>query len=338
MDYIHRDESAVYYECGFSCDNALFLRLGSEAFFITDARYTTEAKERVRGAEVMEARDLFKAARELLKKSGAARLVYDPKEFSARDIEQLRRLRTLSLIPKPDLSHDKRIIKRPDEIAKIERAVELGAQSFNEVARMLSESAGKSEKRLAFEAEAILRRYGELELSFTPILAFDENAAKPHATPTDKPLQEGTLVLFDAGVKYERYCSDRTRTAHFDGAITFGKEQRFKNAKVQRAYDLVKKAQEAAIEAARPGMRAKELDAVARKIIDESEFAGTFVHSLGHGVGLDIHEKPYINSKNEQVLKEGMVFTIEPGIYIPGEFGIRIEDMVVLESAGARVL
>jgi len=333
MDRIHKDESAIYYECGYSCDNALFLRLGSEAFFITDPRYSTEAKERVRGAEVIEARDLFKAARGILRRARIGRLAYDPREFLAKEVEELR---FFTLVPKPALSQKLRAIKRPDEIEKIARAARLGAEAFEEVARTLRE--GESEKRLGFEAEAILRRHGELELSFPPILAFDENAAKPHASLTRKRLRRGSLVLFDAGVKFERYCSDRTRTAFFDGSCSFSKDQRFKDPKMQRAYDVVRRAQEAAIAAARAGMRAKELDAVAREIIDKSEFAGAFVHSLGHGVGLDIHEEPYINSRNEEILREGMVFTIEPGIYLPGEFGIRIEDMVVLEEGGARIL
>ncbi len=335
MNYILKDESAVYYECGFSCDNELLLILGSERFFITDPRYTTEAKERVQGAEVIEARDLFKAARSILRKNRIKRLCYDPKEFSCADV---KRLGNISLQKSPDFSWKKRMIKTPREIALIRRSVELNAQAFDSFAKTLAKSEGWKERRLHFEAIIHLSRYGEYELSFDPIFAINANAAKPHAYPSEFSLKRGDLVLFDAGIKYERYCSDRTRTIFFGEEVNFSKEQRFSNPKIQRAYDTVRRAQEAAIQKARSGMKAKELDRIAREIIDTSEFKGCFVHSLGHGVGLDIHEMPFINAKNEQILEDGMVFTIEPGIYVPGEFGIRIEDMVVLQEGKAEVL
>ncbi len=338
MNAIFKDENAVYYECGFSCDNELFLSLEDERYFITDPRYTTEAKQKVRGAEVVEARDINKKAREILRKKRVKKLFYDPKEFSCQDLEALRSKLTTHFQSKPNLSWQKRQIKSAAEIELIRRSVQLNAKAFDEFAAFLRECEGWSEKRLHFEAIGFLSRRGEYELSFDPIFAIDENAAKPHAYPSQKRLHDGALVLFDAGIKYERYCSDRTRTASFGQNIDFGKEQRFENPKIQKAYDIVKKAQESAIEAARSGMRAKDLDRVARDIIDASEFAGRFVHSLGHGVGLDIHEMPFINSKNEQILEDGMVFTIEPGIYVPGAFGIRIEDMVVLKDGRAEVL
>ena len=338
MNYILKDENAVYYECGFSCDNELFVALGDERFFITDPRYTTEAKEKIQNAEVIEARDLAKAARELLRRYRVKKIHYDPKEFSCADFARIDDKLDVVFKKSPDLSWKKRQIKSDEEIALIARSAELNAQAFDDFAKRLAECEGMSEKRLHFEAITYLTRKGEYELSFDPILAINASAAKPHAYPSDVKLRRGDLILFDAGIKYERYCSDRTRTACFDQNITFDKEQRFENPKIQRAYDIVKKAQEAAILAARSGIRARDLDRVARQIIDASEFKGRFVHSLGHGVGLDIHEMPFINSRNEQILQDGMVFTIEPGIYVPGEFGIRIEDMVVLRGGRAEVL
>jgi len=338
VNYILKDQNAVYYECGFSCDNELLLSLGSEKFFITDPRYTTEAKEKVQGAQVIEAKDLIKAAREILRKSRIKSLHYDPKEFSCADFAKLESKLSLSFKKSPDLSWKRRLIKSDHEIALIAKSAELNAQAFDRFATRLRECEGVSERRLHFEAVAILTRYGEYELSFDPIFAIGPNAAKPHAYPSDQILKRGDLVLFDGGIKYERYCSDRTRTAYYDEEFSFKKDQRFENPRIQRAYDLVKKAQEKAIEGARSGMRAKDLDRIAREIIDRSEFQGCFVHSLGHGVGLDIHEMPFINSRNDQILEDGMVFTIEPGIYVPGEFGIRIEDMVVLRSGKAEVL
>ncbi|BAF69545.1 aminopeptidase P family protein [Nitratiruptor sp. SB155-2] len=337
MNYILKNENAVYYECGFSCDNELFIAFNNERYFITDARYTTEAKEQIKNAEVVEARNLYKAAREIIRKSGVKRIYYDPNDFSCADFSELSKLR-IDWRKSVHLSWKKRVIKSEEEIALIKRSVELNAEAFDVFVKKLQECEGWSEKRLHFEAIAYLSRFGEYNLSFDPIFAIDENAAKPHALPSEKRLEKGDLVLFDAGIKYKRYCSDRTRTAFYGEGIQFGKEQRFSNPKIQKAYDVVQKAQERAIEAARSGMRAKDLDKVAREIIDKSEFKGAFVHSLGHGVGLDIHEMPFINARNEQILEDGMVFTIEPGIYIPGEFGIRIEDMVVLRNGRAEVL
>jgi Xaa-Pro aminopeptidase len=195
-----------------------------------------------------------------------------------------------------------------------------------------------SEKNLVFKATEILTSQGERPLSFDPILALNENAAKPHALPTDKQLQNGDLLLMDAGIKHARYCSDRTRTAYFHDGLNFSRQQHFKDPVIQKAYDLVLKAHDEAIRRAKPGMKAHELDAIAREIITAGGYGERFIHSLGHGVGLDIHEHPYINKRNDEVLKPNMVFTIEPGIYIPGVFGIRIEDTVVLKEDGAHIL
>jgi Xaa-Pro aminopeptidase len=336
MNYILKDENAVYYECGFSCDNELFLALGSEKFFITDARYTTEALQNIRCAEVIEAKDLNKAARELLRKSKISTLYYDKKEFSCADFEAIKRGLKINFKNRANLSWQKRVVKSEQEIEYIKKSVELNSEAFDEFASFLT--CGISEKRAHFEAKRFLTRSGEYELSFEPIFAINENGAKPHAYPTNKILKKDDLILFDAGIKYKRYCSDRTRTANFYEGFSFSKEQKFKNAKMQRAYDVLLKAQEAAIKGVEAGMMAKDLDKIARDIIDSSEFKGCFIHSLGHGVGLDIHEMPFINSKNSQILQESMVFTIEPGIYIPNEFGIRIEDMVVIKNSKAEVL
>ncbi len=340
-NYILKDESAVYYECGFSCDNEIFLKLGSEAFFITDARYTTEAKEQIKNACVIEAdRDLIAKAKNLIKKSKIKNLIFDPNEWSVSAYEKLAKSLDIKWIKKEKFSHKKRIIKREDEIEIIQEAVKIGAKGFDRFAAYLRDNsqAALSEKRLFFEMKSILEDFGEYALSFDPIVAINHNAAKPHALPTDTTLKSGDLLLVDAGVKYQRYCSDRTRTALFDREIAFSKEQRFKDPKVQKIYDLVLKAQESAIKAIKPGMQASEIDKVAREVIDKGGYGKYFTHSTGHGVGLDIHEEPYISKRSKTTIKEGMVFTVEPGIYLPGAFGVRIEDMVVVRGSGAEIL
>lgn len=339
MNYLVRSESGQYHECGYSCDNGLLLSLAGETFFLTDARYTVEAGESAR-ATVIETRDLEKTARELIRKSGEKGLVYDPMEWTQAAFDALsKKLPGFRFSPKPDFSPKRRMVKTDEEIQLLREAVRLGAQAFDDLAAYLREHGeGKSEKTLTWEAKAFLSARGERELSFDPILALNANAAKPHALPTDVKLAAGDLLLFDAGTKYKRYCSDRTRTFQFGPDAGFGTTQTYSDKTRQKVYDLVLKAHDAAIEAARTGMTAMELDGVARKVIEEGGYGKEFVHSLGHGVGLDIHEHPYINKRNDTVLEENMVFTIEPGIYLPGEFGVRIEDMVVMKNGKAQVL
>jgi Xaa-Pro aminopeptidase len=181
--------------------------------------------------------------------------------------------------------------------------------------------------------------YGKYDLSFDPIVAINANAAKPHALPTSKRLKLNNLILVDAGVKYKRYCSDRTCTsnANFE-KFSFKREQKFKNKKHQKIYDLVYKAQLNAISKARVGMKASQIDNLTRSVIEKAGFGKYFVHSTGHGVGLDIHEFPNINSRSDIIIEDNMVFTIEPGIYLPKEFGVRIEDTVVMKNGKALIL
>ena len=341
VNYILQDENAQYYECGFSCDHAIFLKLGSEAFFITDARYTTEASEVIKNATVLEGdrRDLLKTARLLIRKSGINALMYNPSEWNIEAFERLSQKLRINLQKRANFSQQKRMIKRADELDTLREAARLGKEAFYRFGEFLKDSgAGMSEMRAHFEAEAIFKKEGFLGLSFSPIVALGENAAKPHALPTAKTLHQGELVLLDAGVKYERYCSDRTRTSYFDEHFGFEKAQRFRDSLQQKVYDTVLKAQEAAIKAVKVGVKAKEIDKAARDVIDKAGYGSYFIHSTGHGVGLDIHELPVIGARSETIIEENMVFTIEPGIYLPEQFGVRIEDTIIVRNDGAEVI
>jgi len=340
VNYILRDENAIYYECGYSNDNALFLSLGSEKWLITDSRYTLEAKELVLGAEVIEASDLLKAVRDILRSCNVKKIYFDPKEWTVWSVESLKkRLPHLYFLPKPDFSHKKRIIKSSEEIALLKEAARLGSDGFDKFAKFLSNyGIGNKEKLLHFEAKTALSHKGEYDLSFDPIVAINANAAKPHAKPCDIELNHEDLLLLDAGIKYKRYCSDRTRTIFIGEHISFDLDQKFSSQKIQKAYDLVRKAHDTAIERARVGMTGAQIDRLAREVIENGGMGEYFVHSTGHGVGLDIHEMPYISARSQTVIEDGMVFTIEPGIYIPKEFGIRIEDMVVMREQKVEVL
>jgi len=334
-----KDENAIYYECGYSCDNALYLSLGSEAFFITDSRYTIDATQNVQGAKVVINGDLYGEAVKILKKAKVKKVIFDPKEWSVDGFDRVSSKVKVVFDPQVDFSHKKRIIKSDEELKIMAKAVKLGAKAFKALAKEFRENGfGEDEYTLTYRAKGVLGDFGKYDLSFDPIVAINANAAKPHATPTSTKLSKNDLLLVDAGLKYKRYCSDRTRTVYADKYFMFDTNQKFRSKKIQKAYDAVLKAHDNGIAKARSGMKAKKVDALTRDIITKAGFGEYFVHSTGHGVGLDIHEMPYISSKSDTVIEDGMVYTIEPGIYIPGEFGIRIEDMVAMVDGKAVVL
>lgn len=339
MNYMLKDENAMYYECGYSCDNALYLSLGSEAFFITDSRYAIDATENVQGATVVINGDLYAEAVSLLKRSKVKKIIFDPKEWTVAGFERVSADSKIQFKPQLDFSHKKRIIKSDVELEILSKAAKLGAKAFNALAKEFRENGfGEDEYTLTYKAKGVLADFGKYELSFDPIVAINSNAAKPHAMPTSTMLAKNDLLLVDAGLKYQRYCSDRTRTVLADKYFMFDTNQSFKTKKIQKAYDAVLKAHDNAINKARSGMKAKKVDSLTRDIITKAGFGEYYVHSTGHGVGLDIHEMPYISTKSNTTIEDGMVYTIEPGIYIPDEFGIRIEDMVAMVDGKAVVL
>ncbi|MFK5975319.1 MAG: M24 family metallopeptidase [Sulfurovum sp.] len=339
MNYILKDENAIYYECGYSCDNAIYIHLGSEAFFITDGRYTIDAKDNLKDTNLLIAKDIYAEAIEVVQKSKIKKLTFDPKEWSVYGFEKLNSIKRVKFKPELDFSHKRRIIKSNRELEILKKSAKLGAKAFKRLAKEIREDGfGKDEFELTYKARSILSDFGKYDLSFDPIVAIGVNASKPHATPTEKVLEKGDLLLVDAGLKYQRYCSDRTRTLQADKYMMFDTHQHFKRKKIQKAYDTVLKAHDNAIEKAKSGMKAKKVDALTRDIITKAGFGKYFVHSTGHGVGLDIHEMPYISQKSEETIEDGMVYTIEPGIYIPDEFGIRIEDMVSMVEGRVEVM
>jgi len=343
MHFILCNENAIYYECGYSNDNCIYLSLGSERYLITDSRYTLDASTSLKKSSpdtaVVIDRDLAKRAAKLIVRSKVRKISFDPKEWDYYRITRIQESTRLKWVAKPDFSPIKRIIKSEEEILLLEKAVRQGARAFRDFAILIdSEGIGKTEQELFFLANSFMTRLGKNSVSFDPIVAINANAAKPHAHPGKERLKENDLLLFDAGLKYKRYCSDRTRTVEVREGFAFNKKQTFRSKKIQKAYDAVLKAHDKQIEKAASGMRAKKIDAIGREIIDKAGFGKYFIHSTGHGVGLDIHELPVISSRSKTTIEDGMVYTIEPGIYIPDTFGIRIEDMVVMEEGSARVL
>ncbi|MGC8720643.1 MAG: M24 family metallopeptidase [Thermodesulforhabdaceae bacterium] len=231
-----------------------------------------------------------------------------------------------SLVLVKQLVEKVRAVKEELELSSIRKSLHLSEQVMEEVYGLLK--PGLTEKEVAWFIEKRLRELGAESVSFPPIVAGGARAALPHACPEDRPLQEGEPIVIDMGAKLDHYCSDITRTV-FLGYIP---------DKWMRIYEVVMEAQRRAQSAAKPGMRGEDLDAVARSFIEQSGYGDYFQHGLGHGVGLAIHELPSIRVRGKIELEPGMVFTVEPGIYLPGEGGIRLENMVVMREDGVEVL
>jgi Xaa-Pro aminopeptidase len=227
-------------------------------------------------------------------------------------------------VPTRDEIERLRWIKEPDEIAMIERAQAITDEGFERILPKLVE--GITEREAALELEWAMRQAGAEGLSFDTIMAFGESAAEPHHHPSDRPLARGDVVKMDFGALCGGYHSDMTRT------VAFGDPPE----EIRRIHDLVARAQQAGIDAVRAGIEGKDADAAARRVIDEAGYGERFSHSLGHGVGLEIHEGPTLRTPSEDVLPENAVVTVEPGVYVPGLGGVRIEDMVVVTADGCR--
>ncbi len=337
-NYILLNENAIYYECGFSCDNAVFVKLGSDNYFITDSRYTIEAKQYAQKCIVIESSDFIKELEILLK--NIKKITFDTNDFKLDFYQKLTKNLKTQFIPEENFSKFKRIIKSEQEIRLLKQAAKIGRTGFKKLALYIQKTGfKKDEKFLNFKTIEIMSAFGKYDLSFKPIVAINKNASKPHALPTNKKLKLNDLILVDAGVKYKRYCSDRTCTANANfEEFSFKKEQKFKNKKHQKIYDIVLKAQLRAINKVRVGMKASKVDQFTRDSIRKAGYGDYFIHSTGHGVGLDIHEFPNINAKSDMIIENNMIFTIEPGIYLPNKFGIRIEDTIVMENGRAKIL
>lgn len=343
--YLTFSQSAQYYECGFSCDNAIVVRIGEERFFITDSRYTLEAKELSHsGVEVTESKDFIQSIQGIVNRFKLKKMTFDSQEMNVDFYQKLREgLETFkcSLDAQANFHQKLRIIKTKEEIDLIRQSQKLNKKAFKNFAKYLEKvlNDAPNEQELHYEAIKCLTHKGKYALSFEPIVGLNANAAKPHALPSVKcKLHKNDLLLFDAGIKYKRYCSDMTRTALIKNEISFNKDQKFKDKQRMKVYDIVRKAQENVIKNARSGMSGKQIDSLAREVIEKSGYGKYFVHSTGHGVGLDIHELPRISRISDEIVQDGMVFSVEPGIYLPNAFGVRIEDLVVMRNGRAEVL
>jgi Xaa-Pro aminopeptidase len=326
----------VRYLCGFTGSNAVLAVTARRAVLLTDGRYKAQAREQVQAARVMICKQVLSEACALLRRLGVSTIYYDAEHTTVAELTRMqaglgdglgtvaRRRFFAPAAPFPLTAM--REIKDEDELAHIEAAAALGCRLFDRVVPHLE--AGTPEREVAAELEFFARSLGADGMSFDTIVASGVRSSLPHGTASGQPLPRKGFVTLDFGVMLSGYCSDMTRTVYM------GLPTREESA----AYDAVLQAQESAVAAVRAGAHAEYVDHAARSVLKRAKLARYFTHSTGHGVGLEIHEGPRLAAKQQQVLAAGMVVTIEPGIYLPGRFGIRIEDMVAVTEDGGRVL
>jgi Xaa-Pro aminopeptidase len=319
----------IRYLCGFTGSAGLLLVEESGSVFLTDVRYDTQAHEQVKSAKVVIARKaVLPSLAEFLARRRKSTIGVESEHFTIAEKKRLAKLKptNVRLADAPAIVEKLRMVKDEDELHLIRTAVALGASIYDRALEVLR--PGVKEVEVAAEMELAARRGGAEEMSFGTIIASGPRAALPHGRASTQAITSGAFVVCDFGVILSGYCSDQTRTV-WVGDVT---------ANARRIYEAVKEAQQAAVEAVRPGISTGEVDAAARKVLRKAGFGRYFTHSTGHGVGLEIHESPRVADGQSEVLKPGMVITIEPGVYFPGKWGVRIEDMVAVTAGGCEVL
>jgi Xaa-Pro aminopeptidase len=314
------------YLSGFSGGEATLVITLERSFLVTDFRYIEQAKEQAPNFEIVKTgNDHFLTISEIGLQS--QRVGFEGDFITYTDYEKLKQAFAHSeLLSLPSLVNNLRSIKDEQEISIIRRAVQIADQAFAEVLKTIE--VGQTEEEIGLNLEFSMRRLGASGGSFEFIVASGVRGAMPHGTASAKSVQVGEFLTMDFGAIYQGYCSDITRTI-FLGEPT---------EKHREIYALVLEAQRAGIRAVAPGQTGKEVDTVARKIIEDAGFGEYFGHGLGHSVGLAIHEGPNFNQREERVLEQGMVLTVEPGVYIPDWGGVRIEDMVLVTENRCEVL
>ncbi len=321
----------VRYLSGFTGSNGQLVLGPGGAILLTDGRYETQAGKESPDLELRIYRDeatphLAQALADL----GAARAGFEREGLTYGAWCRLAEVAgSIELVPTERLVERLRASKDPEERERIARAQAVADEAFEAVV-LGGLREGATERELALALEVAMRRAGAEDRGFETIVAFGEHAAEPHHEPTDRPLRRGDVVKVDMGATVDGYRSDMTRTVAF-GAV---------RPRLREVHEVVAAAQAAGIAAARPGASLREVDRAARRVVEEAGLGEAFPHGLGHGVGLEIHEVPFLRSDAppEEVLPEGAIVTIEPGVYLPGLGGVRIEDMVLVTAEGPTLL
>lgn len=319
---VTKPENQVYLS-GFHSSNCWLILTADKNYLLTDFRYIEEARELAPLYEpvlVFSPRDYTVVS--FLAELAPERLAIEEGTVTVSFYKELKDGVSFDLIGAAGIIEEIRAVKDERELASIAKAEALGDECFTHMLSVLR--PGLTEREAAFEIELFLRKNGAERLSFDTICVSGVRTSLPHGGPTDKILEKGEFVTLDFGCVVDGYCSDMTRTVAL-GPVT--REQR-------EVYELVLKAQKAGCDAVRAGISCREADQVVRDIISDGGYGEAFGHGTGHGVGLEIHEAPTLNTRSEETLKENMTVTIEPGIYLPKKFGVRIEDLAIVTASG----
>ncbi len=310
----------LYYFSGFTGGEGLLVFTPEKRYIIVDGRYTIQAREQTSDFEVVEYKAL---PYKIIADMGFDKIGFEDKTISYNSFKMMSRaMPAVTSIGVSDELNEYRKVKTEEECKNIRRAEQIGDMAFEHILHFIKPKI--TEREIALELEFFMKKQGASSLSFDTIVAVGERSALPHANLTDKAVETGKVVLMDFGCVYNGYCSDMTRTV----AVGYADD------KTKNIYDTVLKAQLCAIDKIKAGVLNRDVDAVARNIIKDAGYGEAFTHSLGHGVGLEIHEQPNLSPRSEDVLKEGNIVTVEPGIYIEGFCGVRIEDLVRVTSEG----
>jgi len=316
-----------FYLSGFRGSAGALLISAEKNLILVDFRYTEQAKKQAPAFEVRQYKNMMAELGDLCDSLNIRRLGFEADDVSYkqyRDYEE--KLDGVELVPVERLVEDMRAVKDPDEIEAIRRAVAITDRAFEYIRGWMR--PGMSELDVAMELEFFMRKQGAESMAFAPIVAAGERGALPHAAPGKKQLEPGDMVVMDFGALADGYCADMTRT------VILGEP----DPRQRAVYELVLGAQQLGVDAVCAGRSSREVDNAARQFIADAGYGDNFGHGLGHGVGVAVHELPSLSPNQETRLKPGMVVTVEPGVYIPGWGGVRIEDMVLVTETGCEIL
>ena len=328
MVFLVANPADVTWCTGFTGSNSCVVFTRSRTFLVTDGRYTTQAAQECGGLDVViETGTALRAATDLLREEPVATVLIQAEQVTWADLRHLEHVLPMAeLLPVDDPFPVLRAGKSHGEVAVMQRALDITEQAFERILGSLEE--GITENQVAAELDYIQRSMGASGPAFDTIVAFSDNAAKPHARPGKRKLQHGDIILMDFGCVLDGYHSDMTRM------VAFGKADK----EFMGAYVAVQEALDRATLHASSGVQGVVLDGVARDVLTRNGYGDRFTHSLGHGVGLEIHEFPSVSARNPHPLPDGCIITLEPGVYLEGQFGIRIENMVRLQPDGCEVM
>ena len=320
------DMTNIRYLTGFTGSDGALILSNDDAWFLCDSRYTVQASHQTE-CTVVEYKKKQAAIVDLLKQKKLFRVGFESSVVTYAEFIELKNLaiQDIELIAVEDVS-SLRLLKDKSEIALIEQATSLSARAFNDIASMIAPDV--PEKEIALALEIAIRKCGGEDKSFEFIVASGERGAMPHGVASDKNLEQSDFVTIDFGGRYNGYYSDETVTCAVGKPVD----------RMRKVFDIVLEAHDRAITVIKPGVPLKDIDAVARDYIKDCGYGDYFGHGLGHGVGLEVHEGPRVSPLSKGLTEVGMVFTVEPGIYLPDIGGVRIEDMVVVTEDGCRIL